>query len=125
MKFSLLNLLDIDQLFKIFDVLGTPQDPTLTQLCSSRVLKYLRTWPKKTKANFAAIFPRCDSVGLDLLDKLLAFNPSTRITASEGLLHSYLATYHVPDDEPDCPNLFDFSFEGATAIPDIKGIILH
>jgi mitogen-activated protein kinase 7 len=53
----------IDQLSKIFDVLGTPQDPTLTQLCSSRVLKYLRTWPKRQKANFATVFPRCEELG--------------------------------------------------------------
>lgn len=62
------NLLtiDIDQLSKIFDVLGTPQDPTLTQLCSARVMKYLRTWPKRNKANLANIFPRAEPLGLDV-----------------------------------------------------------
>ena len=114
--------LDIDQLSKIFEILGTPQDPTLTSLCSSRVYKYLRTWPRKTKVNFSEFFTKCDSTGLDLLDKLLAFDPKQRINANEGLRHPYLATYHVPDDEPNCPKPFDFSFESATAIPDIKGI---
>ncbi|KAJ3305960.1 Mitogen-activated protein kinase [Kappamyces sp. JEL0829] len=113
----------IDQLSKIFEVLGTPQDPTLTQLCSARVLKYLRTWPKRQKANFAVLFPRCEPLGLDLLDKLLAFDPVNRINASQGLAHPYLATYHVPDDEPSCPKLFDFSFESTNTIPEIKKLI--
>ena len=115
-------MLDIDQLSKIFEVLGTPQDPTLTQLCSARVLKYLRTWPKRQKANFAVLFPRCEPLGLDLLDKLLAFDPSSRITATQGLSHAYLATYHV-DDEPSCPKPFDFSFEATNTIPEIKSMI--
>ncbi len=118
---SVFNLtVDIDQLSKIFEVLGTPQDPTLTQLCSARVLKYLRTWPKRQKANFAVLFPRCEPAGLDLLDKLLAFDPNNRITATQGLSHPYLATYHVPDDEPLCPKVFDFSFETVNTIPEIK-----
>jgi mitogen-activated protein kinase 7 len=36
--------LDIDQLRKIFEVLGTPSDPSLTQLCSARVC-YVFTSP--------------------------------------------------------------------------------
>jgi mitogen-activated protein kinase 7 len=111
---------DIDQLSKIFEVLGTPQDPTLTQLCSPKVLKYLRSWPKKQKANFAVVFPRGDSVGIDLLEKLLAFDPNDRITAEECLSHPYVAAYHVADDEPSHDKQFDFSFETTNTIPEIK-----
>lgn len=116
---------DIDQLSKIFDVLGTPTDPTLIQLCSSKVLKYLRTWPKRQKTNFATLFPRCEPLGLDLLNSLLTFDPSERITANEGLSHAYFATYHVPDDEPNCPKIFDFSFESTNTIPEIKSISVY
>ncbi|KAI8899554.1 kinase-like domain-containing protein [Globomyces pollinis-pini] len=113
----------IDQLSKIFEVLGTPQDPTLTQLCSARVLKYLRTWPKRQKANFAKLFPNADNLGLDLIDKLLAFDPQHRINASDALCHAYLSMYHVPDDEPSHPKSFDFSFEATNTIPEIKKLI--
>lgn len=110
----------IDQLSKIFNILGTPQDPTLTALCSARVLRYLRTWPIRQKADFAEVFPKADAAALDLLNCLLAFDPEKRIDAMQSLAHPYLAAYHIPDDEPAHPKLFDFSFEVADNIPDIK-----
>ncbi|KAJ3269667.1 Mitogen-activated protein kinase [Terramyces sp. JEL0728] len=113
----------IDQLSKIFEVLGTPQDPTLMQLCSSRVLKYLRTWPKYQKANFQKVFPSADAQALDLMNHFLVFDPTKRISASDALGHPYLAMYHVPDDEPNCPTTFDFSFEATNTIPEIKKLI--
>ncbi|KAH6572750.1 hypothetical protein BASA50_006875 [Batrachochytrium salamandrivorans] len=114
----------IDQLQKIFEVLGTPQDPTLTQLCTSRVLKYLRTWPKRNKMPFAQVFPRADAEGLDLIDKLLAFDATQRITAEAALAHPFLSVYHFADDEPNHPCLFDFGFEEANTIEEIKSLIV-
>ncbi len=38
-------------------------------------------------------------VALDLLDRLLAFNPSKRISVEEALAHPYLAPYYDPSDE--------------------------
>lgn len=114
----------IDQLQKIFEVLGTPQDPALMQLCSSRVLKYLRTWPKRSKAPFNQIFPRAEEDGLDLLDKMLIFDAKLRVTASAALAHPFLAAYHFEDDEPNHSQLFDFAFEEAKTIEDIKNLIV-
>jgi mitogen-activated protein kinase 7 len=89
----------VDQLSKIFDILGTPQDPTLMQFCSSRVLKYIKSWSKKNKLDWKVLLPQADPQALDLLDKLLAFDPTKRLPASDALEHSYLAPYHYPDVE--------------------------
>jgi mitogen-activated protein kinase 7 len=57
---------------------------------------------------------------LDLLNGLLAFDPASRIDASAALAHGYLAAYHIPEDEPSHPKLFDFAFETTNTIPEIK-----
>ena len=42
-------------------------------------------------------------LALDLLDKLLAFNPNKRVTVEEALAHEYLEQYYDPHDEViDC-----------------------
>lgn len=46
-------------------------------------------------------------VALDLLDKMLTFNPHKRIEVEQALAHPYLEQYYDPSDEvrahaPDC-----------------------
>lgn len=36
---------------------------------------------------------------LDLLDKMLTFNPHERITVEKALAHPYLEQYYDPEDE--------------------------
>lgn len=58
------------------------------------------------------MFPRTSDLALDLLEKLLAFNPVKRITVEEALRHPYLEPYHDPEDEPTAnpipEEFFDF-----------------
>ena len=39
------------------------------------------------------------TTALDLLDKMLTFNPNNRITVEESLAHPYLEQYYDPQDE--------------------------
>ncbi len=36
---------------------------------------------------------------LDLLDKMLTFNPHQRVTVEQALAHPYLEQYYDPEDE--------------------------
>lgn len=47
------------------------------------------------------------SLALDLLQKMLSFDPSTRISIPDALAHPWLASYHEETDEPDCPTKFE------------------
>lgn len=38
-------------------------------------------------------------IALDLLGRMLTFNPHNRITVEEALAHTYLDQYYDPDDE--------------------------
>lgn len=79
---------------------------------SRRAREYIRSLPFKKKIPWKAMFPGKSDLSLDLLDRLLSFNPAKRITVEEALKHPYLEPYHDPDDEPTAPvipeTFFDF-----------------
>jgi mitogen-activated protein kinase 1/3 len=79
---------------------------------SRRAREYIRSLPFKKKIPFKQMFPKTSDLALDLLEKLLAFNPVKRITVDEALQHPYLEPYHDPDDEPTAmpipEEFFDF-----------------
>ena len=51
-------------------------------------------------------FPAAPPAAIDLLQRMLEFHPSRRITAEQALAHPYLAALHDPADEPSCPSVF-------------------
>ncbi|KAL8918278.1 MAG: hypothetical protein Q9208_007446 [Pyrenodesmia sp. 3 TL-2023] len=100
------------QLTLILDVLGTPTMEDYYGIKSRRAREYIRSLPFKKKVPLKHMFPRTSDLALDLLEKLLAFNPVKRITVEEALRHPYLEPYHDPEDEPTAnpipEEFFDF-----------------
>lgn len=78
-----------------------------------------------SKIPFQQLFPRANPDALDLLDRMLAFDPSQRISVEEALEHRYLAIWHDASDEPPCPTTFDFSFETVEDVQDMRHMIVQ
>lgn len=109
----------VHQLNLILGVLGTPNPETMARIGSSRAQEYIRKLPKMPKVPFTRLYPHATPLALDLLEKMLEFDPAKRITTEQCLAHPYLSHYHDPSDEPGA-GLFDFGFESANTIPDIR-----
>ncbi|XP_076242195.1 cyclin-dependent kinase 2 [Calliopsis andreniformis] len=78
---------EIDQLFRIFRTLGTPDEsiwPGVTQLTN-----YTSMFPNWEPRCLDEVVPSFDSDAKDLLLKLLTYDPNQRITARKGLNHPY------------------------------------
>ncbi|PIA18741.1 Pkinase-domain-containing protein [Coemansia reversa NRRL 1564] len=115
----------VDQLNQILQILGTPDDATLSRIGSERAQMYIRSLPYMPKVSWERIFPNATPLALDLLEKMLDFDPSTRITVEEVLAHPYLKAHHNFDDEISCPVSCDMSFETVTSMPDVKRMIIE
>ncbi|ORZ38406.1 mitogen-activated protein kinase [Catenaria anguillulae PL171] len=99
------------QLSLILDMLGTPSLEDFNAIKSRRARDYIRSLPFKKKRSFAQEFPRANPNAVDLLEKMLTFNPTKRITVDEALSHPYLEPYHDPEDEPIAPPIPESFFE--------------
>ncbi|KAG0755522.1 hypothetical protein G6F57_006227 [Rhizopus arrhizus] len=113
----------VDQLNQILGILGTPDEETLRRVGSERAQVYIRSLPRMPRIPFENLYPRANPMAIDLLNKLLEFDPSKRITVEEALAHPYLSAYHDEDDEPTHNQTFDFSFEVVDAIEDMSRMI--
>ncbi|VAH89696.1 unnamed protein product [Triticum turgidum subsp. durum] len=60
---------------------------------------------------FPGQFPKVQPAALDLIERMLTFNPLQRITVEEALEHPYLERLHDVADEPICTDPFSFDFE--------------
>jgi len=83
---------EIDEIFKIFRLLGTPNE-TLWQGVSQ--LPDFKTnfpkWQPKPLRDAMPLVDRLSDVGLDLVKQMLYYTPQARITAKDALDHSYFA----------------------------------
>jgi len=113
----------VDQLNQILQILGTPDEATLRRVGSERAQAYIRSLPRMPTIHFQQLYPRASPLAIDLLEKLLNFDPAARITVEQALAHPYLAAYHEEDDEPVHEKIFDFEFEVTDRIDEMKRLI--
>ena len=81
---------EIDQLYRIFRILGTPNEenwPGVTQLKDYK--STLPDWAPKQIQSVVVGLSGFDPLGLDLLNRMLKYDPNVRITAKAALRHPY------------------------------------
>ncbi|MFQ6619918.1 hypothetical protein Gotur_001117, partial [Gossypium turneri] len=78
----------------------SPDDSSLGFLRSDNARRYVRQLPQYPRQNFAVRFPNTSPGAVDLLERMLIFDPHRRITVDEALCHPYLAPLHDINVEP-------------------------
>ncbi|CAN9152260.1 unnamed protein product [Alternaria alternata] len=85
---------EIDEIFKIFRILGTPNEQDWPGVTSFPDFK--PSFPKWGRTDVANIVTNLDEVGLDLLDALLVYDPAGRISAKQTVIHPYFGGMNGP-----------------------------
>ncbi|ETK95452.1 CMGC/MAPK protein kinase [Phytophthora nicotianae P10297] len=79
-----------NQLNKIFNVLGTPDIAYISKIHKEAAQKWVHRQRRRSKIPFEELYPNANQQALDLLEKLLVYDPTQRITAVQALQHPYL-----------------------------------
>ncbi|KAI0343226.1 Pkinase-domain-containing protein [Trametopsis cervina] len=97
----------VDQMNKILEILGTPDDKVMKRIGSEKAQAYIKSLPRRRPQALHKIVPAADHQALDFLGKLILFDPTERPSAAQALAHPWLDTYHDESDEPVCLRVFD------------------
>ncbi|KAG6589297.1 Mitogen-activated protein kinase 20, partial [Cucurbita argyrosperma subsp. sororia] len=101
----------VHQLDLMTDLLGTPSLDTISRVRNEKARRYLASMRKKQPIPFSQKFPNADPLALQLLQRLLAFDPKDRPTAEEALADPYFKGLAKVEREPSCQPISKVEFE--------------
>lgn len=84
---------EIDQLFRMFRILKTPTEEIWPGVTSFP--DYKPTFPCWTQNQLASQVKNVDAAGMDLLQKMLVYDPAHRISAKDVLEHKYFENFET------------------------------
>jgi len=93
----------MNQIDKILTILGNPTKEDLDSIQSDYAAQMLENLPEHGNENtLDDMYPNADSESMDLLKKLLTFNPDKRLTVEQALDHPFVTQFHNPAEEIIC-----------------------
>jgi len=80
---------ELDQVTKIHQILGTPPAETLAKLKKHSNSHIDFNFPHKEATPLAKLIPHCSPDCIDVIARLLAYDPDDRISARQAVKHAY------------------------------------
>jgi serine/threonine protein kinase len=101
----------LHQLHLVVCHLGTPDAASMADM-SDDSRRYVGTMKKVAPPDVALSFPGAPPLAVDLISKLVVFDPAKRLDAAGALAHPYLAKLHSDADEPSAEVPFEWHDDG-------------
>lgn len=100
-----------DQLNMIFNLLGTPSEVDIEQLERDDAKRYIRCFAVRDGEGLAAKYPHVEADSVDILNRMLRFNPTERIAVTESLEHKLFKNIRDLSRETTAESRISLDFE--------------
>ncbi|KAH9625399.1 hypothetical protein KSS87_008189 [Heliosperma pusillum] len=90
----------LNQLKLIINILGCQRDADLEFIDNPKAKKFIKSVPYSRGTPLSQLYPAANPMALDLLQKMLVFDPTKRISVLEALQHPYMSCLYDPKANP-------------------------
>ena len=95
----------------IFEVIGTPTEEDKSYVTDAKALEYLEAFPPRPKIDLHKIYPGAGDEAIDLLNRILVFNPYFRLSVDEALNHPFFKKIKKAEKEVSADHEVQIEFE--------------
>ena len=105
----------------------TPKEEDFEFVTDSKAIEYLKSFPFKKPSDLTEIYPAATSEAIDLLKKMLQFNPRKRISIDEALNHPFVSKVRDKSKETVAPGpcILEFEKEGEMTAERLRELFLE
>ncbi|KAI5319636.1 hypothetical protein L3X38_039344 [Prunus dulcis] len=115
----------LNQLKLIINVLGSQHEPDLAFIDNPKARKYIKSLPYSRGTHFSRLYPQADPLAIDLLQRMLVFDPTKRISVTEALQHPYMSGLYDPRCNPPAQVPINLDIDENLAEPMIREMMWH
>jgi mitogen-activated protein kinase 15 len=95
----------LNQIERVLELTGKPTSDDMESMNSQHTQTILSSITSLKKKSYHSVFAGANEAAIDLIKKLLSFNPNNRPSADEALKHPYVAQFAAPDEETNCDHI--------------------
>ena len=92
----------------IFEVIGSPSEDDKSFVTDQKALEYLNAFPKRDRVDLSSVYPGAGEEAIDLLHRILVFNPYFRLSIDECLDHPFFKKVRKSEKELAAENPIKF-----------------
>ncbi|KAL0583281.1 hypothetical protein ABG067_006782 [Albugo candida] len=88
---------ELDQLHRIHTILGSPSQNVLEEFHTQKAAHIEFDFAYQKGTSLSSLIPHASSDAIDLMSKMLVYDPKKRLSARQVLQHAYFAPFRVPE----------------------------
>lgn len=90
----------LNQLKLIINILGSQREEDIEFIDNPKARRYIKTLTYTPGTPLQRLYPNAHPLAIDLLQRMLIFDPTKRISVTEALQHPYMAGLYDPNSNP-------------------------